>query len=227
MKTILFQGDSITDCHRLRDENSKGIKGFVQKLSGKKPLGQGYPVMVADALNAEKAGEYAFINRGVSGDRVPDVYARIVRDIINIRPDYISILVGVNDVWHGFDWGNGTGKERYEKVYDILIEEIKTELPGTKIMILEPFVLEGSATANREDQPDRYEKFRSGVEQMATIAEKIAKKHELKFVPLQAILDEAAKKSSAATLLSDGVHPTAEGHELIKTEWIKAFNEIK
>lgn len=227
MKTILFQGDSITDCHRLRDENSKGIKGFVQKLSGKKPLGQGYPVMVADALNAEKAGEYAFINRGVSGDRVPDVYARIVRDIINIRPDYISILVGVNDVWHGFDWGNGTGKERYEKVYDILIEEIKAELPGIKIMILEPFVLEGSATANREDQPDRYEKFRSGVEQMAAIAEKIAKKHELKFVPLQAMLDMAAKKSSAATLLSDGVHPTAEGHELIKREWIKAFNEIE
>ncbi len=227
MKTILFQGDSITDCDRLRNENSKGIRGFAQKLANKRPLGKGYPAMVAAALDAENAGEYAFINRGVSGDRVPDIYARIVRDIINIKPDYISILVGVNDVWHGFDWGNGTGKERFEKVYDILIEEIKAELPGTKIMLLEPFVLEGSATADREDQPERYKKFRSGVEKMAAIAEKIAKKHEIKFVPLQAMLEEAAKNTSAASLLSDGVHPTAEGHELIKREWIKAFNEIK
>ncbi len=228
MKTILFQGDSITDCGRMYNEKSKGIMMFFEKYLGKKtPLGKGYPALVADEMNADSDGEYIFINRGVSGNRIPDVYARIVRDIISIRPDCISFLVGINDVWHGYDFDNGTGTERFEKVYNILIEEIKEELPETKIMILEPFVLEGSATTNREGQPDRFENFRNDVRVMAEITRKIADKHGLKFVELQSKFDKAAAEMPASSLLSDGVHPTLEGHELIKREWIKAFKELE
>ncbi len=223
MKKILFQGDSITDCGRVRNKEKNILEKNYNIIMKKTPLGDGYPALVC----AELSGEYEFINRGVSGDRVPDIYARIVRDIIKIRPDYMSILVGVNDVWHGFDFNNGTGPDRYEKIYNLLIEEIKEELPDIKIMILEPFVLEGSATANRKGQPQRYEKFRDGVMQMAEIAKSIAEKHNLKFVPLQSILDEETKKCTPTDLLSDGVHPTSRGHELIKKEWLKAFDDIK
>ena len=223
MKTILFQGDSITDCGRLRTDSANPIlKGFA-KLQGKTPLGNGYPALVAK----EFQGEYNLINRGVGGDRILDVYARIVRDIIKIKPDYMSLLVGVNDIWHGFDWNNGTGIERYEKVYNILLEELKTELSNTKIIILEPFILEGTATANREGMPDRFTQFKDGMNKVSEITKKLSEKHNLKFVPLQSIFDEATKIHSASDLLSDGVHPTLKGHELIKNEWLKAFNEIK
>lgn len=230
MKTILFQGDSITDCGRSYCTDSKDIKNLLSKcfyrLKKATPLGNGYPALVADELGADHSETYRFINKGVSGNRVPDVYARIVKDIINIRPDCMSLLIGVNDVWHGLDFENGTGTERFEKVYNILIEELKAELPEMKIIILEPFLLEGSASENRKDQPDRYEIFRGGVEEVAAIAKQLAQKHGLRFVELQSKFDEAAAKIPAKELLSDGVHPTAKGHELIKNEWIKAFKEL-
>ena len=219
MKTILFQGDSITDCGRLRKETPD----LISKILKKSPMGRGYPVLISKEL----AGEYNFVNRGVSGDRILDVYARVVRDIIKIKPDYMSLLVGVNDIWREFDWNNGTGVERYEKVYDILLDELKTELPETKIMILEPFILEGSATSNRDGQPNRYAEFKGGIDRVAQITKSLAEKYNHRFVPLQSAFDEAAKTVKPTELLSDGVHPTELGHQLIKREWLKAFNEIK
>lgn len=222
MKTILFQGDSITDCGRLRPTNNTFVKIY-NKLKKKTPLGDGYPALVAEELK----GEFTFINKGTGGDRVADVYARIVGDIIKVKPDVMSLLVGVNDIWREFDQNCGTGLERYEKVYTILVEELVEELPETKIMLMEPFVLEGDATKNTEAQNDRFEKFRKGVDEVAAVVKKIAEKYNLVFIPLQTVLTEAAEKYGASEILSDGVHPTAKGHEIIKNEWIKAFNELK
>lgn len=215
-KVILFQGDSITDAGR--DRNSSGVyttRGF------------GYATMVAGELGFECPEEYEFYNRGVSGNRVLDLYARIVNDTLNLKPDYLSILIGVNDVWHGIDWANGTGFERFYNVYSMFVKEIKAELPNIKIMILEPFVLEGAATANREDQPERFSIFKSGVLKMAELAKKVAEENNLKFVPLQEKFEKAAENTEQTYWLGDGVHPTAMGHELIKREWLKAFGEIK
>lgn len=209
MKKILFQGDSITDCGRDRNHSEQ--------------VGTGYPNLIKAELGFEHPGKFAFYNRGVSGDRVLDVYARIVRDILHIQPDFMSILIGVNDVWHGLDWQNGTGLERYEKVYNVLIDEIKAELPDCRIIILEPFVLRGSATDDREDQPNRFELFYNGVREMANAARRVAEKHALPFVALQNKFDVMAQKADPSYWLADGVHPTAMGHELIKREWIRAF----
>ena len=212
-KVILFQGDSITDANRAREYDSN--------------TGSGYPTLVKAQLGFENPGKYVFYNRGVSGDRVLDLYARIVKDVLNLKPDYMSVLIGVNDVWHGIDWQNGTGLERYEKVYNTFIDEVKAELPDIKIMILEPFVLKGSATENREDQPDRWEKFSTEVSDMAKAARRVADKHNLPFIELQKKFDEACKKEKPDYWLADGVHPTAMGHELIKREWLCTFNKIK
>ena len=211
-KIILFQGDSITDAGRARDNDNNA--------------GHGYSTLVKAELGFENPGKYVFYNRGISGNRVLDMYARIINDVLNLKPDYMSVLIGVNDIWHGIDRNNGTGLERYERVYSLFIEDIISELPNTKIMIMEPFVLKGTATDNREDQPNRWQEFSTGVYEIAKAARRVAKKYDLKFIELQKCFNEACDIQEPSYWLADGVHPTAMGHELIKHEWIKSFNQM-
>lgn len=212
-KLILFQGDSITDCGRKNDWGHN--------------MGFGYATMVGAALGAAEPYQYRFINKGVSGNRIVDLYARIKKDMINLKPDYMSILIGVNDVWHEFGEQNGVDAEKFEMVYCLLIEELKAALPELKIMILEPFALPAAAT-NPEDKPERYAQFRGETEKRAAAAKRIAEKYGLVFVPLQKLFDEAdATAPAPGYWLWDGVHPTAAGHELIKREWLKAFEGMK
>lgn len=206
MKTILFQGDSITDAGRNR-EDTYGI-------------GLGYPILVKAALGFENPGEYEFFNRGISGNRIVDVYARIKKDIINLKPDVMSILIGINDVWHEFAEQNGVDAEKFFKIYSMLIEEVKEALPDIKIMIMEPFVLPASATE------EKYADFRAETEKRAEKAKAIAEKYNLTFIPLQDKFDELTKQAEPSYWLGDGVHPTTMGHEFIKREWIKAFNTL-
>ena len=203
MKTILFQGDSITDAGRSRNTD--------------RLVGMGYPILVKGELELDYPNQYVVLNRGISGDRVVDLYARVKADILNLKPDILSILIGVNDVWHEIDHLNGVPADKYFKVYSMLIEEIKEALPDVKILILEPFVLKASATE------ERWEEFRTEVEMRAQKAKEIAEKYDLVFVPLQDKFDEATKLAPADYWLRDGVHPTTAGHELIKREWMKRF----
>lgn len=213
MKTILFQGDSITDCGRSRENFS-----FV---------GSGYPLLVKSKLGFEYPNEFNFQNRGIGGNRIVDLYARIKSDIINLKPDYMSILIGVNDVWHEFGGYNGVDAEKFEKIYCMLIEEIKEALPEIKIMILEPFLLKGPSTISTEETPNKWEIFSSEVAKRAHKAKKIAKKYNLKFIPLQEKFDSVVNLADETYWLEDGVHPTAMGHELICREWINAFKDLK
>lgn len=232
MKTILFQGDSITDCGRYRkvtDKKENGIAFFRDGRLFKKitALGEGYPAKVTAELKKAFPDEYRYINRGVGGDRITDVYSRIVKDIIKLKPDYMSLLVGVNDVWRNYDSeGTGTGKARFEKVYNMLLEELKEELPQLKIIIMGPFVLPGTATAAVKDRPDCYADFRRDVEELAEITKSAAEKYGCAYIDLQKVLDEASKGCVAGELSGDGVHPSDKGHEIITREWIKAFSEL-
>ena len=207
MKTILFQGDSITDAGRSRENDEN--------------MGVGYPTMVAGELGCENPGEYRFLNRGISGNRSVDLYARIKSDIICLKPDVMSILIGVNDVWHELDSGNGVDGDKYFMIYSLLLKEIKEALPLTKIMILEPFVLKASATE------ENWDVFRAEVEIRAEKARQVAEEFQLPFVSLQKKFDQAAKLAKADFWLRDGVHPTVAGHELIKREWIRTFNSME
>lgn len=216
MKTILFQGDSITDAGRNREDGLTSSLGF------------GYPQLVSGYLGFENPGEYKFFNRGISGDRVASLYARVYRDTLNLNPDYMSILIGINDVWHNLERvKSGQAMARFEKAYDLLIEEIKADSPETRIMLLEPFVLEGSATCNTEEKPDRLEIFRTGAKMASDITKKLAEKHGLVFLPLQDKFDRLSEKMPARDILIDGVHPTAVGHEVIKRAWLEGFEKIK
>ena len=205
MKTILFQGDSITDAGRSRDnDRERGI---------------GYPTLVSAELGLKYPGEYNFINKGISGNRIVDLYARIKCDFINLKPDYLTILIGINDVWHEVGSRNGVDNKKFFKVYCDLIEEIKTMLPDIEIFILEPFVLKASAT--KED----WNVFSKETRMRAESAKAVAEKFGLTFIPLQDKFDEAEKKAEASYWLSDGVHPTAAGHEIIANEVVKALEK--
>ena len=203
MKTILFQGDSITDAGRSRENDHD--------------FGTGYPLLVAADMGVKYPAEFRFLNRGISGNRITDIDARIRRDIINLKPDYLTILIGINDVWHELNDRNGVDNKKFFRVYSAVIEEIKAMLPDIRIIILEPFVLKASAT--EED----WGVFRKETEMRACSAKAIAEKYGLTFIPLQEKFDELEKQTGAAYWLGDGVHPTAAGHRIIADEVIKAL----
>ena len=213
-KFILFQGDSITDCSRSRDASNDHA-------------GYGYAQFVKGSLGAKYPGEYSFLNRGVSGNRIVDVYARIKADIINLKPDYMSILIGINDIWHEIGSQNGVSPEKFEKIYDMLLTEVKGALPDVKIMLLGAFVLEGPSTCNTEEIPNRFERFKEGAELNAAAAKRLAEKHGLIYIPLQEVFDKACETAEPKYWTADGVHPTPMGHELIKNEWLKGFEMLK
>lgn len=211
MKTILFQGDSITDCGRKREDlNSAGT---------------GYALFAKSELCLEYGNEAQVYNKGISGNRIVDVYARIKKDIINLKPDYMSILIGVNDVWHEIEAQNGVDAGEFEFMYDRLITKVKQALPDIKIAIMEPYVLRHISTDNTEEKPDRWDRFKKEVSLRAEAAKRIADKHGLYFIPLQQKLEDAAKRLGIDVITGDGVHPKPAGHRLIANEWLKCFKE--
>ena len=209
MKTILFQGDSITDAGRSRTDDAH--------------LGVGYPLLVTGKLSCDRPGEFHFLNRGISGNRTIDLIARVKPDIIRLQPDYMSILIGVNDVWHEFyEVPNGIDAVRYETYYDMLLSEVTDALPSVRLMILEPFTLCGAGNEAY------YDAFRAEVDLRAAAARRIAEKYHAVFVPLQSSFDRLAAETGDASLwLYDGVHPTTGGHEMIARAWLSAFEKLE
>ncbi len=212
MSTILFQGDSITDCGR-------DYRNAID-------LGRGYPLLVASELGAKSPKDYAFYNRGISGNRIVDVYSRIKADIINLEPDYMSLLIGINDLWHELVYRNGVDTRKFEKIYEMLLSEVLEALPAIKIVLLAPYVLKGRDTCETEASPGRWEAFRSGVDERIAVVKRLGEKFKLPVIELQSIFDDAeARTGNAAHWTADGVHPTPYGHRLIADAWLQEWNE--
>ena len=205
---ILFYGDSITDAGR----------DYTQ-LHGEEAMGTGYVKYAAAGLKERGFTDEDLINRGISGNRIVDLYARIKIDCWNHQPDFISVLIGVNDIWHELEIQNGVELDRFEKMYRILIEDTKKVLPNVKMMLCEPFVLEGLATSAKYDQFLEVYKY-------AEVVKNLAAEYGLYFLPLQEKLTQAAA-NGAADLLADGVHPAEGGAKLIANEWLNKFDTIQ
>jgi len=204
-KTIIFQGDSITDCGRARtqDPNVNLGSGYVFFNSAR---------ILADNPNSD----IKIFNRGISGHRVVDLYARWKVDCLNHKPDILSILIGINDTWHGFKGNNGVEPKRYERFYRELLDWTKAELPSIKLVLCEPFMLPiGAADASWVDE----------VTERRNIVKKLAEQYNAVFVPFQSVFDEAIKKAPDEYWLADGVHPTAAGHQLMSDAFFKAVSE--
>ncbi|MBE6355734.1 MAG: lysophospholipase [Lentisphaerae bacterium] len=208
-KVIVFQGDSITDAGRSKEAG----------LPPNKDLGFGYPCLTAAALLAgEPEKAWQIYNRGISGNRVVDLYARWKVDALNLRPDILSILIGVNDTWHEIGSKNGVEVPRYAQFLRMLMDWTKQELPECKILLMEPFVLVTGAVD--ESWLDEINARRQAVRE-------IAREYNTLFMATQSLFDEAVKHAPANYWLGDGVHPTYAGHKLISDEWLKLTSDIR
>ena len=207
--TVLFQGDSITDCGR----NNCGGAGYTNN-----GLGPGYPSLIASRLQCDyPAKDIAFINKGISGNRIVDLYARWRIDGLNLNPDIISILIGVNDTWHEFGNHNGVDVPRYARFYRELLEWSKSTLPNVKFVLLEPFVAPGLV-----GKPE----FVAEVAERAKVVKGLADEFGAIFLPLQGIFNDAFKRAPENHWTPDGVHPTPAGHQLITDAWLKATADM-
>jgi lysophospholipase L1-like esterase len=205
MSVILFQGDSITDTGRNRKSAAENDAGA---------LGNGYPLIAAaHMLRAHPDSGLKIFNRGVSGDRVPNLQERWETDTLAIRPDILSILVGVNDIWHKLI-GRTTGTvAEYEQQYGALLDATKRALPSVRLVILEPFVLvTGSVDA----------KWFPEFDERRAVAANLAKRFGATFIPLQSMFTQLAKTAPASYWLMDGVHPSIAGHAAIAERWREA-----
>ena len=209
-KTLVFQGDSITDCGRC----TSGGAGYPEGL-----FGPGYPGLIASQLlgHQPEVG-WNIVNRGISGNRVVDLYARWKIDTLNLNPDIISILIGVNDTWHEKMRQNGVEPPRYDKFYRMLLDWSLEVRPDVKFVLLEPFVLPFGAVQG----PDWVEE----VAQRARIVRQIARDYNTAFVPVQEILNDALKRAPQEYWLVDGVHPQPAGHQLIADAWMEAAKDL-
>ena len=207
MTRILFQGDSITDCGRSRENDAQ--------------KGGGYANFVSAVLNVEHPGEYEVINRAISGNRIVDLYARIKADFINVKPDVLSIHIGINDVWHDVEFNNGVGADKFEKIYDMLLSEVKEELPDVKIILLGAFVTKNRATE------EYWNVFEPEVNKRIEITKRLAEKYGCVFVDIQSEFDKAIERHPEPYWTAEGVHPTEAGHEIIKRAWLRAFEQVK
>lgn len=206
MKRILFQGDSLTDADRSRENSNK--------------LGNGYATMVAGSLGADYPGEYEFINRGVGGNKIVDLMSRVEYDVIDVKPDFLSILLGGNDIAKEVMYKTDEGAKRFETLYNIYIEEIRGSLPDVKIMLLGPMLFKGTGTEAK------YDEYVETAKIFEEATKRVARNQNLLFVPLLDIMLNAAKQAPDIYWSYDGWHPNACGHELIKREWIKGFHKV-
>lgn len=226
---ILFTGDSITDAFRtetvraMMEMFSKmGQGGTPQEMIARTDhvLGTGYPLLVASQLTCEHPGRYEILNRGISGHRVVDLDARVKADCINLKPDVLSILIGINDVWHEAMMHNGVDAVKFERVYDAMLTEIRTALPNVKLVLIEPFVLKGPATEAQWDY------FRDETELRRRATDRMAEKHGARLLPAQKLFNDAAASSCAADWSADGVHPTPAGHWMLAQAWVSLCGDM-
>lgn len=196
---VLFQGDSITDCGRNYEDSAS--------------LGFGYPLMVASRLGhlfPEK--NLSFVNRGISGNRAIDLKNRWDQDCLDLKPTWVSILIGINDTWRWYDSNDATTAEQFEAFYRNILERTKERLDA-KLILLEPFVL---------PVPEDRKHWRVDLDPKIAITRELAREFEAILVPLDGLFAAASAKAKPAYWAADGVHPAAAGHGLIADAWIKA-----
>lgn len=209
MPTLLFQGDSITDCGR----EQTGGAGYPAVN-----LGPGYAGLIASRLWCDQpARDWKILNRGISGNRVTDLYSRWKRDCLNLEPDILSILIGVNDTWHEFGNRDGVEVPRYEEFYRRILEWTRTARPGIRFVLMEPFVLPFGAVGAA---------WVPEIDARRAVVRKLAAEFDAVFVPLQEPLLEKAKLAPPAHWLVDGVHPTPAGHQVLADAWFTAVGKL-
>jgi lysophospholipase L1-like esterase len=201
--TVLFQGDSITDAGRSREDDAD--------------LGRGYAGMAAwwfEAAYPEK--HVKFLNRGISGNRAKDLRARWQADCIDLKPDWMSVLIGINDTWRAFDHNDPTSTESYEDDCRHILTRTRDEL-GAKLILCEPFLLHC---------PDDRKAWRPDLNPRIDVVHRLADDFDAVLVPFDKLFAAAAEKREPQFWAGDGVQPSRPGHAFMARDWLRAVGAL-
>ncbi len=201
---VLFQGDSITDAGRSRRHEGP---------NNANALGRGYPFLLGSyLLGMRPESQLKVYNRGISGHKVPDLDKRWQKDTIDLKPDLVSILIGVNDIWHKLGGRYDGTVETYEKGFAALLERTRKALPAARLVVCEPFVLRCGAIND---------KWFPEFDQRRAAARRVSDGAGATWVPFQSMFDAASKKAKPSYWAGDGVHPSVAGHGLMASTWLE------
>ncbi len=199
---VLLTGDSITDWGRDRDQPDSPWG-----------LGHGYAGIIASLAAARRPDlQLSFLNRGVGGDTARMLRDRWQRDALDLRPDVVSVMIGINDTWRRYDSGTPTGVDEYEEHYRAVLDATREHLDA-RLVLVEPFVL---------PVQDGQEAWREDLDPRIHVVRRLAVEHGAVLVPADGLFAAAATRAPAATWAFDGVHPTPAGHGLLAEAWLDA-----
>ena len=205
---FLFQGDSITDGKRGRNQDLNHI------------MGHGYAFSIASRLGADfPEKNLSFINRGISGNKVTDLAVRWQEDTLDLKPNVLSILVGVNDSSTVINNKDMVSIEQYKETYTSLLDQTRKHYPDVLFVLCQPFILPvGKIKKN-------WEAWYADISERQKVVKHLAIQYNTVFVPFQDVFNKALNKASADYWIWDGIHPTVAGHELMAREWIKQVSK--
>lgn len=203
-RTLLFIGDSITDCSRTEDPDS---------------LGYGYVRLLAEHFAAHEPTARV-VNRGIGGNKIADLVARFSPDCLAHDPQVVTIYVGVNDAWHRFTQGEDqrVAPEAFEEGYRFLLDQLSATRPSTPVLLIVPFAV---------DVSEEIARIHVDLDEKVRVIRDLAREFQHTVVDLEKVVDRAwAVGHTPQTLAEDGVHPTIAGHRLIADAWLSAFTEV-
>ena len=201
--TLLFQGNSITDTGRDRSDF---------RANSSPALGSGYPALIAQhLLESYPDFQLQCYNRGCSGDGLADLRRRWARDTLALLPDWISILIGVNDCWRYCSQAAGCSPDSFRASFRSLIQSSQEALPFSRLILCQPFLLDVNPV-----EPD----WTGDMELRQLAVQSLAEEFDLLLVPFQSALNRAAQDHPPERLLEDGIHPTPLGHRLLADCWL-------
>ncbi|NCD69685.1 SGNH/GDSL hydrolase family protein [Mucilaginibacter agri] len=202
---ILFQGDSITDWGRDRKQTAPNTSAM---------LGGGYAMLAASGLLYKYAGKNLQVyNKGISGNKVFQLADRWDDDCLNLKPNVLSILIGVNDFWHTLNGSYKGTIENYTTDYKKLLDRTKQALPDLKLIIGEPFAVKGVKAVDDKWYP-AFDEYRAS-------AKAIAEQYDAVWIPYQSIFDKALETAPGSYWTTDGVHPSVAGSQLMAHAWLE------
>ncbi len=192
---LLFQGDSITDMKWGRNQKDRNHY-----------LGHSYVYLIAARLGVDMPeAQLDIYNRGISGNAVSDLRKRWQADALEMHPDLLSILIGINDVGHSPE---GVDLAAWEADYRFILEASRAANATLRLVLLDPFTT-------------RTGQMREQVERLIPVVQKLAEDFDAVHIKTQAVFDAASKVVSPEHWVWDGVHPLPQGHELIARHWLQ------
>ena len=202
---ILFQGDSITDWGRDKKQTAPNTSAA---------FGSGYAMLAASGLLYKyPAKNLQVYNKGISGNKVYQLAERWDDDCLNLKPNVLSILIGVNDFWHTLNGSYKGTIENYTADYKKLLDRTKQALPDVKLIIGEPFAVKDVKAVTDKWYP-AFDEYRAS-------AKAIAEQYDAVWIPYQAIFDKAIETAPGSYWTIDGVHPSVAGSQLMAHAWLE------